>query len=101
MLRGPKGEKRHIERGVGLASKRRYDSNMIWINDRLNALQMRLFAAAMGFYVLVLTVQVYPFAYYMGAAEFFGLLAIPFRVVIASIELADSLTGGKFPGTRP
>ena len=47
---------------------------------------MRLFAAAMVFYVLVLTVQVYPFAYYMGAAAFFGLLAIPIRVVLAAVE---------------
>ncbi len=101
MLRGPKGEKRHIERGVGLASKRRYHSNMIWINDRLNALQMRLFAAAMGFYVLVLTVQVDPFHYYMGACAFFGLLAIPLRLVLATIEIADSLTGGRILGSSP
>ncbi len=60
----------------------------------LNRLQMRLFAAAMVFYVLVLTVQVDPFAHYMGAAAFFGLLAIPIRVVLVIVEIADSLTGG-------
>ncbi len=53
----------------------------------LNRLQMRLFAAAMVFYVLVLTVQVDPFAHYMGAAAFFGLLAIPIRVVLVIVEL--------------
>jgi hypothetical protein len=63
----------------------------------LNRLQMRLFAAAMVFYVLVLTVQVDPFAHYMGAAAFFGLLAIPIRVVLVIVEIADSLTGGS-PG---
>ena len=59
----------------------------------VNALQMRLFAAAMGFYVLVLTVQVDPFAHYMGAAAFFGLLAIPIRVIFAAVEIAELLRG--------
>ena len=67
----------------------------------VNALQMRLFAAAMVFYVLVLTVQVDPFAHYMGAAAFFGLLAIPIRVVLAVVVITDSLTGGKILGTQP
>ncbi len=71
----------------------------------VNALQMRLFAAAMVFYVLVLTVQVDPFAHYMGAAAFFGLLAIPIRLIFAAVELtgwlADSLTSVWFPGTQP
>jgi len=65
----------------------------------LNRLQMRLFAAAMVFYVLVLTVQVDPFAHYMGAAAFFGLLAIPIRVVIAVVVITDSLTGGRILGS--
>ena len=65
----------------------------------INRLQLRLFAAALVFYVLVLTVQVYPFAYYMGAAAFFGLLAIPIRVICAVVAITDSLTGGRILGT--
>ncbi len=45
----------------------------------------------MGFYVLVLTVQVDPFAHYMGAAAFFGLLAIPIRVFIAIAEIVVAI----------
>ncbi|MCP4780745.1 MAG: hypothetical protein GY877_08335 [Hyphomicrobium sp.] len=57
---------------------------------------MRLFAAAMVFYGLVITVEVYPFAYYMGAAAFFGLLAIPLRIAVATVQIADLLTDGSF-----
>ena len=61
---------------------------------------MRLFAAAMVFYAMALTVHV-DYLLYMAMCCFFGLAVIPIRVVIASIEIADSLTGSKILGTQP
>ena len=67
----------------------------------MTALQMRLIAAAMGFHALALTVHVDPFLHYMAMCWFFALLAIPLRVVLAVVEITDSLTGGKILGTQP
>ncbi len=67
----------------------------------LNRLQMRLFAAALVFYALALTLGPDPWRDHMVAAALFGLLAIPLRIVLATIEIADSLTGGKILGTQP
>ncbi len=70
----------------------------------VNALQMRLFAAAMVFYVLALTVHA-DYLLYMGVCAGYALLAIPIRLIFAAVEiaglLADSLTGGKILGTSP
>ena len=67
---------------------------MIWSENILDALQMRLWGASMVFYALALTVHVDPFLHYMGMCVFFALAVIPVRVVIATVEIADSLTDG-------
>jgi len=64
----------------------------------LEHLEMRLFAAALFFYGMALTVHV-DYLLYMGVCAGYALLAIPIRVVIAVVAITDSLTGGKILGT--
>ena len=62
---------------------------------------MRLFAAAMVFYALALTFGSAPWRDHMVGAVSVAAAVIPIRVVVASIEIADSLTGGKILGSSP
>ena len=61
---------------------------------------MRLFAAALFFYGMALTVHA-DYLLYMGVCAGYALLAIPIRVVIAVVAITDSLTGGRILGTQP
>ena len=61
---------------------------------------MRLFAAALFFYGMALTVHA-DYLLFMGVCAGYALLAIPIRVVLATVAIVDSLTGGKILGTSP
>ena len=67
----------------------------------LNRLQMRLWAAMLVFYALALTLGADPWRDCMVGCVIFGLLCIPARLVVASVEIADSLRGARFSGTQP
>jgi hypothetical protein len=58
----------------------------------VNALQMRLFAAALFFYGMALAVHA-DYLLYMGVCAGFALLAIPIRVIFAAVEIAELLRG--------
>ncbi len=66
----------------------------------LEHLEMRLFAAALFFYGMALTVHA-DYLLFMGVCAGYALLAIPIRVVIAVVAITDSLTGGRILGTQP
>lgn len=70
----------------------------------LDHMQMRLFCAGLVFYCLALAYGTDPWLNYLAICWFFMLLAIPIRLIFAAVEivglLADSLTGGRFLGTR-
>ncbi len=66
----------------------------------LEHLEMRLFAAALFFYGMALTVHA-DYLLFMGVCAGYALLAIPIRVVIAIVVITDSLTGGKILGSSP
>lgn len=73
---------------------------MIWINDRLNALQMRLFAAAVVFWLAGAALDSVWLIQLMAACAFAGLAVIPLRLsVVAVVAITDSLTGGRVLGT--
>jgi len=59
---------------------------MIWITNRVDALQLRLFAAAMGFYAVALTVQIEPFLQYMAMCMFFALAIVPLQAIAALVD---------------
>ncbi len=66
----------------------------------LNRLQIRLFSAMLVFYAMVLTFGP-QWRDCMVAAALFVMLCIPARLLVAGIEIADSMTGSKLLGTRP
>ncbi len=66
----------------------------------LEHLEMRLFAAALFFYGMALTVHAH-YLLFLGVSAGYALLAIPIRVVLAVVVITDSLTGGKILGTQP
>jgi hypothetical protein len=67
--------------------------------------EMRLYAAAVVFWLAGAALGSIWLFQMMAGCAFFGLAAIPIRVIFAAVEiaglLADSWTGRKFLGTRP
>ena len=69
---------------------------MIWIANRVDALQLRLFAACLVFWIAGALLDSVWLIQLMGACAFAALAVIPLRFVMA---ITDSLTGGRFLGT--
>ena len=66
--------------------------------ELVNRLQWRLWGAMLFFYGMAWVFGADPWKNHMAACFIFGLLAIPARIVLASIGIADSWTGGNSPG---
>ena len=67
----------------------------------MTALQMRLLAAAVVFWLAGAALDSVWLIQLMGACAFAALAVIPLRFVMAVVEIVDSLTDGKLLGTQP